>query len=62
MKDRHWELISEIVGFPIVINDELTLERIIEYGLNEYIEKFEAISEAATKVSSNCNIIEDKLN
>ncbi|CAG9863347.1 unnamed protein product [Phyllotreta striolata] len=49
MKERHWEQISEIVGFPIVVTDELTLERIIEYGLNEYIEKFEAISEAATK-------------
>ncbi|KAJ8926978.1 hypothetical protein NQ314_020603 [Rhamnusium bicolor] len=49
MKERHWEKISEIVGFPIKVDEELTLERIIDYGLDDYIEKFEAISEAATK-------------
>jgi dynein heavy chain len=49
MKPRHWEKISEIVGFPIKVDAELTLEKIIDYGLDEYIEKFEAISEAATK-------------
>ncbi|XP_050309816.1 dynein axonemal heavy chain 7 [Anthonomus grandis grandis] len=49
MKERHWEKVSEIVGFPIKVDDELTLEKIIDYGLNDYIEKFEAISEAATK-------------
>ncbi|KAF7280376.1 hypothetical protein GWI33_006107 [Rhynchophorus ferrugineus] len=49
MKERHWEKVSEIVGFPIKVDDELTLEKIIDYGLNDYIDKFEAISEAATK-------------
>lgn len=49
MKARHWELISEIVGFPIIIDDELTLERIVDYSLDEYVDKFEAISESATK-------------
>lgn len=49
MKERHWEKISEIVGFPIVVDEDLTLEKIIDYGLDDYIEKFEAISEAATK-------------
>lgn len=49
MKVRHWEKVSEIVGFPITIDDSLTLEKIIDYGLNEYIPKFEIISEAATK-------------
>lgn len=49
MKERHWEKVSEIVGFPIKVDDDLTLEKIIDYGLNDYIEKFEAISEAATK-------------
>lgn len=27
----------------------MTLEKIIDYGLNDYIDKFETISEAATK-------------
>lgn len=49
MKDRHWEMVSEIVGFPIKITEGLTMAKVIEYGLDEYIPKFEAISEAATK-------------
>lgn len=49
MKDRHWEMVSEIVGFPIKITEELTMAKVIEYGLDEYIPKFELISEAATK-------------
>lgn len=49
MKARHWEQISEIVGFPIKVSPDLTLERIIDMGLEEYLPKFEAISESATK-------------
>lgn len=49
MKARHWEKVSEIVGFPIKVDDTLTLEKIIDYGLDDYFEKFEAISESATK-------------
>ncbi|XP_045470082.1 dynein axonemal heavy chain 7 [Harmonia axyridis] len=49
MKARHWELISEIVGFPIIVDEDLSLEKIIDYGLDEYVEKFETISESATK-------------
>lgn len=49
MKERHWEKISEIVGFPIRVDAELTLSKIIDYQLDEYIPKFETISEAATK-------------
>ncbi|CAD1474726.1 unnamed protein product [Heterotrigona itama] len=40
LKSRHWEQISEIVGFPI---------KILDYGLADYVTKFEGISEAATK-------------
>lgn len=49
MKERHWEQVSQIVGFAIVPDSDLTLAKIIEYGLDEFIPKFEAISEAATK-------------
>jgi len=31
------------------VSPELTLEKIIEYQLDEYVPKFEAISESATK-------------
>ena len=49
MKPRHWERVSEIIGFPLKADDTLTLARIIDLGLDEYIPRFEAISESATK-------------
>lgn len=49
MKARHWEQVSEIIGFPIKVSPELTLEKIIEYQLEDYVSKFETISESATK-------------
>ncbi|XP_014284130.1 dynein axonemal heavy chain 7 isoform X1 [Halyomorpha halys] len=49
LKERHWEMISEIVGFPMVPDDDLTLAKIFEFGIEEYVSKFEAISDAATK-------------
>lgn len=52
LKARHWEQISEMVGFPILVTPELTLEKIIEFGLEDYIARFEKISESATKENS----------
>lgn len=52
MKERHWEMVSEIVGFPIHVDETLTLAKILDYGLAEYVSKFEAISESATKESN----------
>jgi dynein heavy chain, axonemal len=49
MKDRHWEQVSEMIGFPIKIAPDLTLAKIIDYGLEDYISRFETISESATK-------------
>lgn len=49
MKDRHWEQVSEIIGFPIKKSADMTLEKVIDYGLAEYVSKFESISESATK-------------
>lgn len=31
MKARHWEKISDIVGFPIVVDEELSLEKVKDY-------------------------------
>lgn len=58
LKDRHWEKISEIVGFPMRVTDDLTLAKILDYGLEEYVAKFEAISDSATKE----NDLETRLN
>lgn len=52
LKARHWEQISEMVGFPILVTPELTLERIIEFGLEDYIARFQKTSESATKENS----------
>ncbi|KAB0797672.1 hypothetical protein PPYR_08665 [Photinus pyralis] len=49
MKPRHWEIVSDIIGFPLVVDAELTLGKILSYGLNQFVPQFEAISEAATK-------------
>lgn len=58
LKDRHWEKISEIVGFPLRADDDLTLAKILDYGLEEYVLKFQTISDSATKESN----LEMKLN
>jgi dynein heavy chain len=49
MKERHWEKVSEIVGFPLKADGSLTLARIIDFGLGDYNSKFQVISDSATK-------------
>ena len=49
LKQRHWDKISEIVGFPIKLDDDLNIQKVIDFGIEEFISKFESISEAATK-------------
>ncbi|XP_046587391.1 dynein axonemal heavy chain 7-like [Neodiprion lecontei] len=49
LKARHWEQVSELVGFPIKVDHNMTLAKILDFGLDEYVDKFEALSEAATK-------------
>ncbi|XP_018345947.1 PREDICTED: dynein heavy chain 7, axonemal-like [Trachymyrmex septentrionalis] len=49
LRSRHWEQISEIVGFPIKVDEYMTLAKILDYGLGDYVSKFDPISEAATK-------------
>ncbi|KAL6257142.1 hypothetical protein P5V15_012074 [Pogonomyrmex californicus] len=49
LKSRHWEQISEIVGFPIKIDQYMTLAKILDYGLDDYVVKFDVISETATR-------------
>lgn len=49
LKERHWVQISEIVGFTIKVDENLTLKKILDMNLDEFIDQFEGISEAATK-------------
>ncbi|KAG7196964.1 hypothetical protein KM043_000229 [Ampulex compressa] len=52
MKNRHWEQVSEMVGFPIKVDQHMTLAKILDYGLDDYVSKFEGIAESATKEGS----------
>lgn len=52
MKSRHWERISEIIGFSITPSDDMTLQKVIEFSLEEYVEKFEIVSDSASKENS----------
>lgn len=52
MKPRHWDEVSAIIGIPIKVDAELSLGKILNMGLDDYIEKFEGIAEAAIKESS----------
>jgi len=49
MRERHWVLVSEIVGFPLRPDDDMTLARLLDMNLEHFVSKFESISEAAGK-------------
>lgn len=49
MRPRHWEAVSEVVGRPIEPTDQTTLQDIINMRLEEFVELFEPIAEAASK-------------
>ncbi|XP_015440426.1 PREDICTED: LOW QUALITY PROTEIN: dynein heavy chain 7, axonemal [Dufourea novaeangliae] len=49
LKTRHWEEISEIIGIPIKVDVDLTLAKVLEMGLDSLAEKFEGISDNASK-------------
>ncbi|XP_041374659.1 dynein heavy chain 7, axonemal-like isoform X2 [Gigantopelta aegis] len=49
LRERHWEHISDIVGFPIKPDESSCLSKFVELNLDPYIPKFESISEAASK-------------
>jgi len=49
LKDRHWEKISEIIGFPLHPNQNLSLSKIMDYNLDEFVPKFEVVSDGASK-------------
>lgn len=49
LKDRHWEKISEIIGFPLYPDENLTLAKILDCNLDQYVSEFETISDGASK-------------
>ena len=49
LRERHWEQISEIIGFTLRGDPSNTLHKILKMNLEPYIESFETISESASK-------------
>ncbi|XP_062820321.1 dynein axonemal heavy chain 3 [Anolis carolinensis] len=49
MKDRHWEQISDVIGYEIRPDETTSLMNMLEYGLSKFIDKLEPIGAAASK-------------
>jgi hypothetical protein len=49
LRDRHWDQISLIIGQPFKPDDDMTLNKVIEMDLMQYVPRLEQISEAASK-------------
>ncbi|XP_076997717.1 dynein axonemal heavy chain 3 [Tamandua tetradactyla] len=49
MKDRHWQQISEIVGYEIKPTETTCLLNMLEFGFGKFVDKLEPIGAAASK-------------
>ena len=50
MRGRHWKQMSDIAGFDLTPDAGTTLRKMLKLNLEPYMEQFEGISAAATKV------------
>lgn len=58
MRGRHWKQMSDIVGFNITPDSGTTLRKMLNLKLEPFIEKFDGISVAASKVSQPWRVVE----
>lgn len=49
LKERHWAIITDLTGIEFVLNEQLTLAKVLEMNLYKFVPKFATISEAASK-------------
>ncbi|BFZ08761.1 hypothetical protein BsWGS_11799 [Bradybaena similaris] len=49
LRKHHWDAMSEIAGFNLTPDAGTTLRKVLKLELDEYMDKFEVISVAATK-------------
>lgn len=49
MRNRHWELLSDELGFTIKPKQTLTFEKCLELGLQNHIDKIAKVAEVAGK-------------
>ena len=49
LRERHWEQISEIVGFMLKPDESFSLSKLVDMNLEPFVTNFEGISESASK-------------
>nr|XP_011716674.1 dynein heavy chain 7, axonemal [Macaca nemestrina] len=49
LRPRHWEAMSAVVGYPLQPSDDSTVFSFLDMNLEPYLDRFEGISEAASK-------------
>ncbi|KAM8863638.1 dynein axonemal heavy chain 12 [Spinachia spinachia] len=49
IRGRHWDQMSEIVGYDLTPDSGTTLNKVLKQNLTPYLEEFESISAAASK-------------
>lgn len=49
IQQRHWERMSEVVGFEILPTPETPLYNLIDLGLEEFLPRLEEVAAAAAK-------------
>lgn len=57
MRGRHWKQMSDIAGFDLTPDSGTTLRKMLKLNLDPYMEQFEGISAAATKVCTKIGLI-----
>lgn len=50
IRPRHWEQMSEVVGYDLTPDSGTTLQKVLKQNLSSYLELFESISVGASKV------------
>ena len=53
IRDRHWDKMSAIFQKNLKPDNGTTLRKVLQLGLEPYMEQFEQISAAASKVNSD---------
>uniref|UniRef100_A0A1I8HSD8 Dynein axonemal heavy chain 7 n=1 Tax=Macrostomum lignano TaxID=282301 RepID=A0A1I8HSD8_9PLAT len=49
LRNRHWRQISNMIGCPLQPDSDMSLSKLLAMNLGSYVQKFETVSEAATK-------------
>jgi Dynein heavy chain, N-terminal region 2 len=53
IRDRHWEKMTEIFGRNLKPDTGTSLRKVLQYGLEPYMDQFEVVSAGASKVRRN---------